>query len=236
MLDSKCCFAPTVERLLLTTPPVSHINALTTVLMLDSSTVAPIVHCVRHAQVSLRILLCVETLLRHRQGYHNLSPANYVMHDPGLTPLGEEQCRQLASTFPYHKSIELLVASPLRRTIYTALLAFDREVKRGMHVIALPTVQETSALPSDTGSDVDVLRKELADKPVDLSLVQEGWNSKEDKWAAEAGALERRAKEARRWLMARPEKEIVLVTHGGILHYLSEDWSDSGRFNGEVAI
>lgn len=154
------------------------------------------------------------------------------MHDPDLTPLGEEQCHQLAAAFPYHKSIDLLVASPLRRTISTALLAFDQEVKRGMHVIALPTAQETSALPSDTGSDADVLRKEMAGKPVDLSHVHEGWNSKAGKWAAEAGALERRAKETRQWLQARPEREIVLVAHGGILHYLSEDWSDSGRFNG----
>ncbi len=155
------------------------------------------------------------------------------MHDPGLTPLGEEQCQQLAAAFPYHKTIELLVASPLRRTIATALLAFDQEVKRGMRVIALPTAQETSALPSDTGSDADVLRKEMADKPVDLRLVHDGWNSKEGKWAAEAGALEARARETRQWLKARPEREIVLVAHGGILHYLSEDWSDSGRFNGE---
>lgn len=158
------------------------------------------------------------------------------MHDPDLTPFGEEQCRQLAASFPYHPSVELLVASPLRRTIATALLAFDQEVQRGMRVIALPTVQETSALPSDTGSDVDVLRKEMAHKPVDLSLVHEGWNSKEGKWAAEAGALERRAREARRWLKARPEKEAVLVTHGGFLHYLTEDWSDTGKFVGEFTL
>lgn len=158
------------------------------------------------------------------------------MHDPLLTPHGEEQCRQLAATFPHHASIDLLVASPLRRTIYTALLTFDQHVQRGLPVIALPTAQETSALPSDTGSDVAVLRKEMAGKPVDLSLVPEGWNSKTGTWAAEAEALERRAREARRWLMARPEREVVLVTHGGFLHYLSEDWSDSGRFNGSYCV
>ena len=194
--------------------------------MLDSFTVAPIVHCVRHAQVCIFASEYTIRLLRHCQGYHNLSPANYVMHDPGLTPLGEEQCRQLAASFPYHKSIELLVASPLRRTIYTALLTFDQEVQRGLHVIALPTAQETSAVPSDTGSDVNVLRKEMADKPVDLSLVHEGWNSKTGKWEDEDEALKRRAREARQWLMGRPEREIVLVTHGGFLHYFTEDVSD----------
>lgn len=172
--------------------------------------------------------------LTHLQGYHNLSEANHVMHDPSLTPHGESQCRQFALTFPHHDTIELVVASPIRRTIYTALLAFSPQIERGMEVIALPEAQETSDLPSDTGSDVDVLRKEMAGKPVDLSLVREGWNSKKGKWAPVAEAVERRAREARRWLMARSEKEVVLVTHGGFLHYFTEDWSDSGRFNGKI--
>jgi len=156
------------------------------------------------------------------------------MHDPSLTLYGEEQCRQFALTFPYHDSVELLVASPIRRTIYTTLLAFEQEIKRGLKVIALPEAQETSDVPSDTGSDVEVLRREMAEKPVDLSLVHEGWNSKKGRWAPVAEALERRAKETRQWLKARPEKDIVLVTHGGFVHYFTEDWSDSGKFNGKL--
>jgi len=97
-----------------------------------------------------------------------------MIPDPDLTPFGEEQCRQLAKDFPYHKSIELIVASPIRRTIYTALLGLKPEVDRGLNVLALPELQETSALPCDTGSDPEVLQKEMADKPVDLSLVHEG--------------------------------------------------------------
>jgi len=44
--------------------------------------------------------------------------------------------------------------------------------------------------------------------------------------------IEKRARKARQWLKARPEKEIVIVTHGGFLHYFTEDWSDSGKFEG----
>ena len=148
------------------------------------------------------------------------------MHDPDLTAFGEEQCRQLAQNFPYHESIDLLVASPLRRTIYTTLLGFKPEVDRGLKVIALPEVQETADVPCDTGTDIDVLKEEMKDKPVDLSRVKEGWNDKSGRWAPTASALEKRAREARQWLKARPEKEIALVTHGGLLHYLTEDWSD----------
>ncbi|KAJ5354987.1 uncharacterized protein N7496_012199 [Penicillium cataractarum] len=35
-----------------------------------------------------------------------------------------------------------------------------------------------------------------------------------------------RALYIRRWLKARPEKEIVVVSHGGFLHFLTDDWED----------
>ena len=154
------------------------------------------------------------------------------MPDPSLTAFGEEQCRQLAQRFPYHQSVELLVASPLRRTIYTTLLAFNQEIERGMTVIALPEIQETADVPCDTGTDIALLKDEMKDKPVDLSRVMEGWNSKTGRWAPIADALQKRAREARQWLKARPEKEIVVVTHGGLLHYLTEDWTDYNQIMG----
>ncbi|KAL2044869.1 hypothetical protein N7G274_002644 [Stereocaulon virgatum] len=169
---------------------------------------APIIHCVRHAQ-----------------GYHNLSVANHSMPDPSLTPYGEEQCRQLAKTFPYHDSVDLLVSSPLRRTIYTTLYGFTPEIERGVPIIALPEVQETADVPCDTGTDLAVLKEEMKGKPVDLSALPEGWNNKAGRWAPTAAALEKRAREARQWLKARPEKVIVVVTHGGFLHYFTEDWT-----------
>ena len=154
------------------------------------------------------------------------------MPDPSLTPKGEEQCRTLAKTFPYHKSIGAIVASPLRRTIYTALYAFKPLIEKGMPVIALPEICETADVPCDTGTDIEVLREEMKDKPVDLSRVKEGWNAKTGKWAPTVDALEKRAREARQWLRARPEDEIVVVTHGGLLHYLTQDWSDFVEANG----
>lgn len=155
------------------------------------------------------------------------------MLDPSVTPLGEEQCQQLAEEFPYHDAVDLLVASPLRRTIYTTLHSFESEVKRGLQVIALPWLQETSDLPCDTGSDVETLKKEMEGKPVDLSLVDEGWNNKKGIYVPSEDAIDYRAKLTRQWLKARSEKEIVVVTHGGLLHFLTEDWTGSEKFLGE---
>lgn len=161
-----------------------------------------------------------------QKGYHNLCTENHSMPDPSLTPEGEEQCHDLARDFPYHQSIGAIVASPLRRTIYTALYAFKPLIVRGMTVIALPEICETADVPCDTGSDIRVLKEEMGDRPVDLSRVKEGWNVKTGKWAPTADAIDKRAREARQWLKARPEDEIVVVTHGGFLHYFTADWTD----------
>ncbi len=93
-----------------------------------------------------------------------------------------------------------------------------------MKVIALPEVCEVADIPCDTGSDIDVLKEEMKGKPVDLSRLEKGWNVKTGKWAPTVDAINQRAMEARQWLKARPEDEIVVVTHGGFLHYFTEDW------------
>jgi broad specificity phosphatase PhoE len=188
--------------------------------------------------------------VRHAQGFHNLNTANHALHDPSLTPLGEEQCATLAQNFPYHSQITYLVASPLRRTIYTCLLSFPTEVSRGLKVIALPEIQETSDLPCDTGSDPSTLAEEFGKgrfkDTVDLSRLHAGWNSNTGKWSPAAPALEARAREARQFLLrlafaaqnasssiaSDDDVDIVVVTHGGFLHYFTEDWVGHDQFVG----
>ncbi|KUM62506.1 hypothetical protein ACN42_g4579 [Penicillium freii] len=189
---------------------------------------APIIHCVRHAQ-----------------GLHNVCTANHVIQDPLLTDLGHEQCKTLRENFPRHANIDLVTASPLRRTLYTALESFAPvfESKPDLKIIALPDIQETSDVPCDTGSEPSTLKEEFK-TGVDLDLVQDGWNNKHlmyshlalekvsGRYAPTNKALKERARAARRWLKARPEKEIVMVTHGGFLHYFTEDWEDSSEYQG----
>lgn len=171
--------------------------------------------------------------VRHAEGFHNISIFNHGLRDPLLTPYGKEQCAHLAKTFPHLQDIDLVVASPLKRTIYTALLSFGDAIdKKNMTIIALPEIQETSNLPCDTGSSREDIAKEFEGVRLDLSRVPDDWTSKTGKWAPHSDALEERCKLARKWLRSRPERNIVVVTHGGVLHYLTEDWSDSDRFTG----
>lgn len=111
-------------------------------------------------------------LVRHAQGYHNLSVENYQIPDPDLTPLGEEQCAKLRKNFPYHDNITYLVASPMRRTLRTCLLSFAPAIEKGKKVIALPELQEVSTAPCDIGTDAKVLAEQFKDEPVDFSLVK----------------------------------------------------------------
>lgn len=176
-------------------------------------------------------------LVRHAQGYHNLSVENHSIPDPQLTPYGKEQCASLHKSFPYMDKVDLIVASPIKRTIYTALLSFASVIEsKNLRVIALPELQETSDLPCDTGSSVEEVEREFAGQPVDLSILKKEeyktWNNKKGRWAPNAKAIEARAKDARKWLMERKEKNIVVVTHGGFLHYFTEDWADYSNVAG----
>ncbi|KAK4154759.1 histidine phosphatase superfamily [Chaetomidium leptoderma] len=186
-------------------------------------------------------------LVRHAQGFHNLSHANHALPDPDLTPLGKEQCAALARTFPFHAQITHLVASPLRRTLYTCLLSFEPALAnphvqaRGgptKLVTALPELQEISPLPCDTGSEPAALASEFeAAYGVDLGLVTPGWNDKtgaDSEFVPVMAKLEARARKARVWLRelgreferGNPgvDAHIVAVTHGGFLHFLTGDW------------
>ncbi|PVH78443.1 hypothetical protein DL98DRAFT_590365 [Cadophora sp. DSE1049] len=184
--------------------------------------------------------------VRHAQGFHNLSLANHTIADPLLTPHGKSQCQTLSETFPSPSKITHLVSSPLRRTLYTTLLSFPSAISRGIRITALSELQETSNLPCDTGSSVEALEAELAEGEfagtVDLRYVSEDWNSKVGRWSPAAHHIERRARSARLFLRALADQslalnpdqdvEIVVVTHGGYLHYFTDDWDGAGKFVG----
>lgn len=169
-------------------------------------------------------------LVRHAQGYHNLSEVNQQIPDPDLTPLGITQCEELCKRFDAHDKITHLVASPIRRTLYTCLRSFAPAVDAGKKVIALPDAQEISTLPCDIGSEPSKLKEEFADR-VDLHLVKEGWNDKsiESRYYPTPVKLEERSRAVRLWLRelvnkAGEDAQVVLVTHGGILHFLTQDF------------
>ena len=133
----------------------------------------------------------------------------------------------------------LLVSSPMRRALQTCLLTFAPAVAAGAVVTALQDLQEVSTLPCDTGTSTVILEQELdfGDGKVDFTRVDDGWNDKSETspWLPDVERLHARATAARRWLrdsaMEAAEStdkdiHIGVVTHGAMLHYLTQDWTD----------
>ncbi|UNI18361.1 hypothetical protein JDV02_004634 [Purpureocillium takamizusanense] len=167
-------------------------------------------------------------LVRHAQGVHNLSIENESIHDPDLTPLGESQCAALRASFPRQR-ITRLVASPLRRTVNTCLLSFGEPGL--LPVVALDSLQEVSDQACDTGSSKEALAAEFGDS-LDLSRVSDAWIDKADgPFEPTLEKLSARGLEARRALReiataaaGDQDVHIVAVSHGGILHFITDDW------------
>lgn len=68
---------------------------------------------------------------------------------------------------------------------------------------------------------------------MDFSALTPDWISKQGFYEASVPALQARARWNRKWLRARPEREIVLVAHGDCLRYITEgfnsnkDWANA---------
>ena len=157
-------------------------------------------------------------LVRHAQGFHNLSIENESMQDPDLTPLGEEQCAALRKEFPHHDKLTKLFASPMRRTVYTCLHAFGTEDLKP--IIAMPVFQEVSANPCDTGSAVAKVQAEFQGI-ADYSRVEDSWTDKGpgSEYEPTVEKLTARGLKARRALrdLVGGDEHIVVVSHGGFL-------------------
>lgn len=169
-------------------------------------------------------------LVRHGKGFHQEEPTekNQYLPDPHLTEEGIERCKVFSRNFPKSTQLDLICASPLRRTIQTAKFSFADYLKRLPPIILLPYAQEATDLPSDTGSGRTVIETEFGNL-VDTSLVEDDWNSNKGVYAAAPEALFERANRLRAWLEARPEKEVAVVGHGNFWHYLTGEVDAEGN-------
>ncbi|KAE8452189.1 hypothetical protein EG329_001656 [Mollisiaceae sp. DMI_Dod_QoI] len=154
-------------------------------------------------------------LIRHAEALHN-----YELPDPALTDLGfGEQCNELArhlqSELPLAQQIELIVVSPMKRTLQTAQQALGWLMERGVPVILRAEWQENSAKPCDTGTAISIMEKEWPQ--FDWSSVDPAYPAKTGIYEYTGHGLTKRGIVAREWLRERPEKVIVVVSHSGFL-------------------
>ncbi|GMH16411.1 hypothetical protein Nepgr_018252 [Nepenthes gracilis] len=193
-------------------------------------------------------------LVRHAQGIHNIEgDKNYKAYmspeyfDAPLTPLGWQQVDNLhdhVHSCGLFKSIELVITSPLLRTMQTAVGVFGGEgYTDGMTVLPLMVANAgnsnrsaISSLNSPPIIAVELCREHLGVHPcdkrrniseyqflfpaIDFSLIESDedilWKADVRETKAEVAA---RGMKFMNWLSMRKEREIAVVTHSGFLFH-----------------
>ena len=175
--------------------------------------------------------------IRHAEGFHNIDPEVMKMQaglDARLTDEGKSQCATLAKSIEQLRP-QLIVTSPLARTVQTAALALALQIRRdATKMVALEHVRETVNYLCDARRPLSAIVGELDSMGMQLDVSacehehDELWASYERKHgsqqafmahreSADLPALAMRARRAFGWLAARPEQEIVVVTHSAFL-------------------
>jgi len=156
-------------------------------------------------------------LIRHAQAEHNATK-DYGIRDPCLSTLGLTQCAELSAAIknhPLYNKIELIVVSPMQRTLQTASLALSPLISSGTPVILSAHFQENSDKPCDTGTAIDDMKQLWSQ--YDWSQVDSIFPSKIGIYRFTKQGVTARAIAARNWLRNRPEKVIAVVSHSGFL-------------------
>lgn len=164
---------------------------------------------------------------RHAQGFHNVAgEADYLAYkneefeDASLTPKGEAQCAALNSSCmesTIGSTSDLLVVSPMRRTLSTAMHSFPGFVRK-IPWLAHETLREMAGEhPCDrrrpisehsvTYPNIDFTLIEKNEDP--LYYLSPGRESED--------SVTERAHNFFIWLASREEKEIIVVTHSAFL-------------------
>ncbi|KAL2022237.1 hypothetical protein VTK56DRAFT_5847 [Thermocarpiscus australiensis] len=161
-------------------------------------------------------------LVRHAQALHNVH-GDYSIHDPELSELGRQQCEELRKTLtpriPHDLDVGLIIVSPMRRTIETALLAFPELIARGVPIIAHAGWQENTSKPCDIGTPLPLLQASFPQ--VDFSHVDPVFPDKLSpagaRYAPTRQAILARGREVLAELYSRPERAVIVVSHSGFL-------------------
>lgn len=174
--------------------------------------------------------------IRHGQAEHNVlyesgdAEGCMALMDPALTAKGQDQATNVAEDpllKPYlaalldQGGVDLVVSSPLCRTVETALfaLAWWTKARQGRKIVLNADLQETGSVNCDKGSPLSALKASFAEQAesLDFDLLWSDWEIKEGDFEDTGSALHARLERFRNWLASRPERRIVVVSHHNLL-------------------
>lgn len=164
--------------------------------------------------------------VRHAEGHHNVAGRkdplfgyrNEALEDATLTDVGLEQCRVLnASSVSAVTKAELLVVSPLRRTMQTATHSFP-QLQGKIPWVAVECLREQTGLhPCDRRRSITEHKKSF--DYIDFSEIHEDADPLYYKYTLREPKTDvtLRTRQFMKWLQERPEKEIIVVSHHGYM-------------------
>lgn len=202
-------------------------------------------------------------LIRHAEGVHNEARRkrgreaykSWDYQDAALTNIGLQQV--LTARDVYHlnatstniiheqkghlkhiRHVDLVVTSPLRRTLQTATLLFEdiKQMKQkgqnDLNFVALESIRERYGVhPCDKRSPIEAIKNEFKD--IDFSNVE---NNEDIFWKVEEREtmenIQSRVKQTLDWLMNRPETNIAIVSHHDFLRtFMANIYSGNDTYN-----
>jgi len=163
--------------------------------------------------------------------------------NPDITAKGRDQARtrrtELAKSPDLFK-FELIVVSPMRRTLETCHLALEDYINSGVKLIGHPLIREQFSESDDVGAAPKEIKAQwpnvdwsnFTDEPevwwypgqnVDVHTLtveaQRALNMTHD-WEEPWEVVLQRASDFEEWLRQRPEAHICVVSHGGFIEAL----------------
>ena len=156
-------------------------------------------------------------LIRHGEGEHNVNK-DYTLKDPVLTEKGRAQATKMREAdIPGKLDTQLVVVSPLRRTLQTALYAFGESYPK-VKFYCNPLLQEIGECASDIGSERLLLKEWFGEEPYSFDELEDDWYEKKDIYLGKR--VPERVSRFVSWLRQREERSIIVVSHYGILEMM----------------
>ncbi|CAK9020986.1 unnamed protein product [Durusdinium trenchii] len=163
-------------------------------------------------------------VIRHGEAQHNVNDKFLLKHDTKLTKRGQRQAKSLHKLLPKLKP-QVAVSSAVLRALQTT-----RGIGFAGPTVVSPEAREVGGWPANSPIESkEALSCELASQfgRYDWSLVAGAiirgpQRSDTMRWEPES-EIKDRAKRLSRFLERRPEKSLLLVSHGEFLQHLTSD-------------
>jgi len=164
--------------------------------------------------------------IRHAQGVHqrNLFVNSFLLVDPKLTRIGRTQARNLldspllaAALYNVTQRAQLVIASPMRRTMETALLGFNESLHQARWLLDADIQEIPGVLACNRGDALKGAPMLSRFGREDLLRV---YNKLDPSWTERSGgrygdsSQPRRFREFTHRLERYPEERVVVVSHG----------------------